>query len=82
MIVAAMAGTTYYIEGPLLPWLWPALDLAGLAIQLLAAITRIKWLVWPGFILICAGCFPERDLTLAVGDAVASLALFYILRKP
>lgn len=81
MVASAFAGTAYYIEGPLLPWLWPLLALTGLAFQLLAAIFKWKWLVWTGFALIIAGCVPERDLTLAVGDAITSLALYYILRR-
>lgn len=81
MVASAVAGTAYYIEGPLLPWLWPMLALAGLSCQILAAIFKWKWLVWAGFVLILAGCVPESDLTLAVGDAIASLALYYILWK-
>lgn len=81
MVASAFAGTAYYIEGPLLPWLWPLLSLTGLACQLLAAVCKWKWLVWAGFVLISTGCIPERDLTLAIGDAIASMALYHVLRK-
>lgn len=81
MPLNASAQSVFIISGPDMPWLWPALELSGLAMQLAAAVFRKRLLLPAGFIPICAGCYIERDISLFVGDALAWIGLWFYLKK-
>lgn len=78
---AALAQTTYYLEAPFAPWLWPLLAVSGIALQIVAAFLRRPVMLAAGLGLTVAGCAPDRDLTLMTGDILASLGLWYCLKK-
>lgn len=73
-------GAIYQLSGPALPWLWPGLALAGLACLAAAIFLRRVYLLWPGLILVVIGAGFERDITLIVGGALASLGVWGCIR--
>lgn len=81
MPAAALAGAVYYLEEPLAPWLWPLLDLCGIALQLAAVPLKKRWLLPLGLALLLPGAAYERDLALIIGDALATAGLFHCLRS-
>lgn len=78
---SAFAQSVYYIAAPFAPWLWPALAVTGIALQLLATILKKPLLLAGGLILAIAGTIPDRDLTLLTGDILACSGLWYCMRK-
>lgn len=76
----AHAGHIYQIESPPLPWLWPALNILAIALQLLAVFLNRRSLLVAGFAPLLIACLHERDITLLVGDVLAMLGLWFCLR--
>ena len=85
------AGRVFVVQGPLLPWLAPALILAGIALQL-AVLARLRWCdtdLTRGAVLFCAagaclvfaGAALDRDASVAVGDALALFGIWFAWRK-
>ena len=66
----------YALEPDPFPWLFPLLELSGLACQLPAFFLKSRLLLLLGFLLVAAGALPERDLALLVGDALAAGGLW------
>lgn len=77
----AFAQTTYYINAPFLPWLWPALAILGVALELAAIWAKRRLLLLAGIALVTAGCLPERDITLFTGNLLACAGLWYYLKS-
>lgn len=76
-----MEGTIYWIPDPFLPWLWPALAITGIALQILAIFYGKRVLVIAAFPLVLLGAWPERDVTLIAGDLAACIGLWFCLRS-
>lgn len=74
-------GALYVISGDSLPWLYPALELAGLCLQTRALFVYNKFLLWLGAAVVAAGAIPERDLSLLVGDLLLTLTIYIYHRK-
>lgn len=62
-------------------WLWPMLELCGIALQICALIINRRWLLWAGLTFALGGAVAERDLTLAVGDTLAAAGLWLAMKK-
>lgn len=74
-----MTGEIYYITGDPLGWLYPALIIMGICLQLAAIFFKMRILLIAGMIMITGGAFAERDLTIMVGDFLATIGLFLCL---
>lgn len=83
------AGRVFVVPGPPLPWLAPALILAGLALQL-AALARCRGcgltrggalLCAAGACLVLAGAALDRDASVAVGEALALFGIWFAWRR-
>lgn len=71
----------WHIPGNTLGWLWPAMALLGISLQLAAVWKgRRLWLL-AGFLLLLAGGVAESDITLIIGDLSAGLALWLMLSR-
>jgi len=77
----AKAGTVWQINAPFAPWLWPAMAILGIVLQLGSLRRQSRLLAWIGCLLVMAGAWPEKDITLATGDILACLGLSYIYWK-
>lgn len=85
------AGRVFVVPGPPLPWLAPALILAGIALQLavLARLHRGRAGLTRGAVFLCAagaclvfvGAALERDVSVAVGEALALTGIWFAWRK-
>lgn len=71
----------YQLEAPFAPWLWPLLELVGIGLQFAGFIIKQKYFLPAGWVILMIGCWRERDITLAVGDALAAIGLYCYLRK-
>lgn len=85
------AGRVFVVPGPTLPWLAPALILAGIALQL-AALARVRrggagltrgaaLLCAAGACLVFAGAAVDRDASVAVGEALALAGIWFAWRR-
>ena len=85
------AGRVFVVPGPPLPWLAPALILAGIALQL-AVLARLHrsgtgltrgaaFLCAAGACLVFAGGALDRDASVAVGEALALTGIWFAWRK-
>ena len=85
------AGRVFVVPAPALPWLAPALILAGLALQLavVAHVHRRGAVLGRGTALLCAagaclvfvGAALDRDASVAVGEALALFGIWFAWRK-
>ena len=85
------AGRVFVVPGPPLPWLAPALILAGMALQLamLARLWSNTGGLTRGAVLLCAagaclvfaGAALDRDASVAVGEALALTGIWFAWRK-
>lgn len=80
-MLASQTGTLYTLEAPFLPWIWAAMEIAGIAIQLAGFWLKKSWFLGAGTLAVMIGGLPERDITLMVGDGCIALALLYILKS-
>ena len=88
---AAEAGRMFTVPAPFLPWLAPCSILAGVAVQLGALAflrARKRPLALPeglacgaGALLVFAGAALDRDVTVAVGEALALAGIWFAWRK-
>ena len=85
------AGRVFVVAGAPLPWLAPALILAGIAVQL-AVLARLckggdgltrgaAFLCAAGACLVFAGAVLDRDISVAVGEALALAGVWFAWRK-
>lgn len=74
-------GATYYLDAPLLPWLWPALEIAAIVIQLVSLRFNSSLWLGCGWLIGQCGAWPDRDITFAIGNSLASLGLLHLYRK-
>lgn len=81
IVNSALAQTTYHLANPFAPWLWPLLDVCGLALQLGALFFKKRILALAGFALVLSGAIPEHDLSLLVGDLLLCAGLWHWLGK-
>ncbi|MDE6735115.1 MAG: hypothetical protein K2J64_06595 [Desulfovibrio sp.] len=85
------AGRVFVVPGPLLPWLAPACILAGIALQLGALAflgarkkplaLRTGLVCAGGALLVLTGAALDRDITVAVGEALALAGIWFAWRK-
>ena len=85
------AGRVFVVRGAPLPWLAPALILAGIALQLavLARLSRSGTGLARGAVLLCAagaclvfaGAALDRDASVAVGEALALVGIWFAWRE-
>ena len=88
---AGEAGRIFTVQAPLLPWLAPGCILAGVALQLgvlALPLARKKPLALrEGFVcvagaaLVFIGAALDRDITVAVGEALALFGIWFAWRK-
>ena len=71
-----MNGNIYHIPFAENAWLYPALIVAGIFLLCLAIFVKKRVLAIPGFILILAGGFVERDLAVVCGGAACALGIW------
>lgn len=81
------AGRVFVVAAPLLPWLPPACILAGAGLQLAAVARRRKrgpgltrgtaLLCAAGACLVFAGAAADRDVSVAVGEALALAGIWF-----
>ena len=86
LAAGAPGGRVFALSAPFLPWLAPALILAGAALQLAAvalnrgsgagALRRRRLACCAGALLIWAGAALDGDVTVAVGEALALVGLW------
>lgn len=84
-------GGVFVLPAPALPWLAPACILAGVALQLGAlALCRARGtgltkgaalLCVAGALLVFAGGAADRDITVAVGEALALAGIWFAWRR-
>lgn len=79
--LTTLAQSTYYIEAPFAPWLWPLLEVCGIGLQIAGAWLKNKPLLLAGLGIALTGAFMERDLTLLAGDCIACLGLWHCLSR-
>ena len=88
---AADAGRIFTVPAPLLPWLAPACILAGIAVQL-GALAFLRARKRPlglreglacgaGALFVFAGAALDRDITVAVGEALALAGIWFAWRR-
>ena len=88
---AAEAGRIFTLPAPFLPWLAPACILAGVALQLGALAflgarkrplsLRSGLACGAGALLVLTGAALDRDITVAVGEALALAGIWFAWRK-
>lgn len=74
-------GAIYYLNEPLLPWLWPALIILGLAAQAAAIFLKNRIILVCGGLSVLAGAVPERDISVVVGIIIVSATLWVCLKR-
>ena len=84
------AGRLFTLPAPFLPWLAPACILAGIALQLGALMflrarkrplgLREGLVCGAGALLVLTGAALDRDITVAVGEALALAGIWFAWR--
>lgn len=72
----------YHIYGTYTAWLYPALELLGLGLQVYAACTRRLLILIIAVTLTSVFAALEKDLSLLVADILAASGLLWLLHKP
>lgn len=78
-LAATEEGRVFHLQGDPLPWLFPSLAVFGLALQFAALLFNNRSLLLAGFAFVAGAAFFERDIALAVGDILATLAVWICL---
>lgn len=76
-----MQGAIYVIEAPLTPWLWPALSLMAIFLQLAAIYYKNVFSLILGLLLIAVACLVEKDLALFIGDLAVTILLLFLWQR-
>lgn len=68
---------TIILADPMPLWLFPAFFLAGMLLQAAGLLLHRRLALISGAVLVLAAAALDRDLTLAVGQVLATVGLFY-----
>lgn len=66
----------YYLEAETGVWLYPLMEITGLACQLASLAAKSLFLLIAGFLILLCGALMDRDIALLTADALALSGLY------